>query len=241
MTVSVVGTPTTNNTGASAATSIAITAPSGLVTGNVLVAFMYMAAPTNVTWVTPTSPAWTQLGLNTPNSNEGNTGIYLRTITGSEPGSYTWTVTSTAEQLGGIVVQLGGATGNDGSPVFGGNATSGTSAVAPSITPGSGNTADFWLAFFGTFDGATVGTPTAPTGFSLVGSWVAAGDQGGYLYARQQSSSAATGTATATLGSSDTYASASALIVPSGGAAGPLVTKSKLVPQNQAVMATAYQ
>jgi hypothetical protein len=91
-------------------TSLAITAPASIASGNLLVAvlsFIDYVSPTNNPW---TATGWTLLGQSAHTDNDGNIAVFYKTAGGSEPGSYTFTVPNADYLAGGIIQYSGAAT-----------------------------------------------------------------------------------------------------------------------------------
>lgn len=101
----VVGTPTTFVSGA-VSNSFTVTRPSGIVNGDYIVVFV--RGQSGATTVGPSSPGFTRFGpaFVASDVNKRTTGIYGKLITnaGTEPSSYTFSMTSTSARLIAVVM-----------------------------------------------------------------------------------------------------------------------------------------
>jgi hypothetical protein len=114
-----------------ATTAVVVPAPAGIVPGNLLTAFFGNNLASAAT-VTPPA-GWTQAYTLWPGGGfEGNTFVFTKTATGSEPGSYTFT--STSAFLACAVVQWARTAALDGTPSSTSTTVS-TTNTYPSLTP----------------------------------------------------------------------------------------------------------
>jgi len=143
--------------------SIAITAPSGLASGKVMLAGIAMQGGTSLS-ITPPS-AW-NLIRRTDNGTSQTLATYYKIAGGSEPGSYTWSYSGGNGAGEGVIDAYSGVNNSTPIDTSGGQANSAsTSIVAPSITVGanSGMVVGFWALAYKT-------APTVASGFTSRGS-----------------------------------------------------------------------
>ena len=144
--------------------SITLTAPSPLATGDFMVAFLSLNSSTQPDF--SSAPAgWTTV-LITDNGTDQGVGVYYRVATSADvagTSTYTWNVSTDARIAGGILIFRGvssvSAIVASGSSVNG----SGTSYTAPSIKPGVTNT--MMVALYGVDEGNGTAL-SVPTGMS---------------------------------------------------------------------------
>lgn len=183
-------------TGNVSAASIAVSVPSRTVAGDVMI-----AAVTTRNAATITAPAgWTAVGgLNTSSGSTMRSAVYYRVVTGAEPASYTFTLSSSGRAVGIIAAYRGVDTANP-IDVAGGQANSSASTItAPSVTASvSGGTL---VALFSIATGTTI---SAPAGMNLRGSDTSGAASGIAMGLADQylAASGATGTRGASAGSS---------------------------------------
>ena len=144
-------------------TSQVITAPTSIASGNALVALLSPVGAAAETW--GTLPAgWTQIGSNISNSSGNGAvgGIFCKTATASEPGSYTFTWSSAAFFLGGIV-QLAGTNCSqvDASGASNNSNAAGVTVTAPALSTTHEN--DFVIAAGSQYGGGRVGPSLGTT------------------------------------------------------------------------------
>ena len=121
-----------NTTTGSNAATIAVTKPAGVIANDVLIAQIRDTQGTGVTIATPAG--WTKI-IQTNNSSNFGQAIYYKVATGSEPASYSWSV-SPSDKLGGSILAFRGVSTSTPIDVFAGQSTAGkqTSVTAPSLT-----------------------------------------------------------------------------------------------------------
>ena len=208
-------------------TGLNILVPPGAVAGNLLVAVVetYNAA------VTAVDAGWTPYS-SSPGTLAGNVAVFTRVLTAPPPASYGFSVFP-ANGLGVLLANFSGAGAVDGTCSFNPAAGSSGTATANSVTPGAGNTADFWVTAYTNVYGDTYTTPSGATvAFNGHNPTLATSI---YMFYEALSSAAATGTQSSTQSAAHGYNSVSFLLPPSGptaitGAAsvalGPLVVGS---------------
>ena len=171
--------------GTTSVTSIAATAPAGIVAGNTLVAVAY----NQVSGGTITAPAGWTLAPGGSNNTFYTVGVFTKTAGASEPSTYTFSC-SGSNVMAALITQYSGVAGVDGSCAISGTNSGVNSFPAPSVTPSQNN--DYWVT--ASWSGFT-NTYSVPAGAAL-----AAGGTGGWLAISEWytalSSSAATGTQT---------------------------------------------
>jgi len=151
-----------SNNGSTGATSISMTMPAGVVSGDVLVMAVTVRGGSNTTINTPTG--WTKLGTSTVNS--GTTlaqAIYWRVATAGEPGSYpvTFSPVTAVRASGAIAAVSGASTAQPASARYGGQANgSNLTITAPAL--GTWTAVNGMDLFFGGM--AVGGNTTAPPG-----------------------------------------------------------------------------
>jgi hypothetical protein len=153
------GTQSSVANSSSGATTLVITAPSSVATGDVLIAGVTVSAGSGASITAPSG--WTLISrLNS--SNNVSVASYYHVVTngGSEPSSYTWTFDSSLTASGGILRYVGVDTTDpiDASTAGAGNSSSPT---APSVTTTSAN--ELVVALFGS---DSTGTFTPPSGMT---------------------------------------------------------------------------
>jgi hypothetical protein len=138
------------------ATTLVIPTPGGLVSGDVLLAVVSVrGAPT----ITP-PVSWTLVRLDI-NSTTMRQAVFVKTAGGSEPGSYTFTLSSAQSAAGGIVA-YSGVDGSSPIDAHGGQANAAsTSITAPSITTTGPDR--MLVGFFGTAALTTMNPPAGMT------------------------------------------------------------------------------
>lgn len=191
------GTATTGTQASSGGGTLTISKPTGVVSGDVLVAVIEVNNPSNV----PATPAgWTLL-------DSGSTGpssaTYYKVAGGSEPSSYSWTVANLAA---GVIAAYTGCDPVNPVNVHGAlNRTTASPLTATSIT----TTAPCKIIFVAGIGGTP--TITTPTGFTARGTAAGAADSA-FLADMDQGATGATGNVTAAIGSTNNgYASLIAL------------------------------
>ncbi len=137
-----------------AATSVVITAPTGLVPGNVMLASV--AVDGNVASTLAAPSGWTLLNRLTDSANQVTTAVWWKVAGASEPGSYTFTWTTSKNAYGWIARFSGVETSG---PINVWGSTSGPSAsispLSPSVTTTVANT---MIVRIGGFDAANTTT-----------------------------------------------------------------------------------
>lgn len=176
----------------SSGASIVVPAPASIVSGNVLLMFI---ANDGVN-VDPASTGWTLLGRN-PNSD--SVAVLYKTAGGSEPGTYTVTVSN--GWLAGQILQYSNAT-TTGLTV-GLNTSTTPNMTAPSVTPSTSGV--LWIT------GYTNSSPTnlvsGPSGHTQRGAQFSGTGGAVWVYEHSTTSGSPTGTATATCTGSGAVAS----------------------------------
>lgn len=123
--------------GSAQQSSLIITAPASIVSGNLLIAFLLI----HHTNGSATSPDWTSTGWTeqskSPTGGVGYICFMTKTATGAEPGSYTFTTTDFDYMAGGILQYSGANTSVAPSSSYV-TTSSSQSVNAPSVTPGHG-------------------------------------------------------------------------------------------------------
>jgi hypothetical protein len=189
--------------------TVTIPAPAGIIAGNLLVAVVFYA--TNGTSAMTAPSGFVSQGRSLTDISHINAGVaevFTKTATGSEPATYAFTAPSA--YTAGTVMQYSGTTGVDGAATYTSTTTLGTPWTAPSTTPGAGNTADMWLVLLGT--GPT--TSTTPSGFTSRVATATGTAQDVFVWEQLLASSAATGTASGTLGAANSTVTGSFLLLP---------------------------
>ncbi|AOT02493.1 hypothetical protein ASPU41_03140 [Arthrobacter sp. U41] len=186
--ISVVASSTTNNP--LAATAVSLTKPSGTAAGDVLVASF--TADKNPT-VSAVPAGWTAIVNNLSISSGARVFAYYRVVGSADPGSYSWTLSTTAKWGGGVTAYRGV---NNTTPLDSAVATAAntsytaTSIAAPSITTASNNA--MLIGGVG-FDSSTPGA-AAPSGWTE--RWESADGQIAEQADQPQATAGASGTAT---------------------------------------------
>jgi len=144
---------------ASATTTLTITKPASVVSGNFLIAGITFNGGSNTT-VTPPS-GWTSI-RKTTNGTDVGMETFRKVAGGSEPASYSWGISSSSTERasGGIIHYSGVDTGNP-VDVSSGNTGNSSSIVASAVTTTLAN--DVVVAFFGIDDDASFGQPSGTT------------------------------------------------------------------------------
>lgn len=187
-----------------------VSAPTGIVSGNLLVAVLYVTNTSAPTWSGPSG--WTQLVDHHPASAAGESAIYLKTATGSEPSTYSFS--SGAGSCVAIVHQFSGAATSDVTvPSWTDFATSTTSWTAASVTASAGQ---YLVCLFGN---SGVGLNTLPTGMTQLDQREINNSYGLYTFGQSGLSAGATGTKSSTSSSGATGLTGSFLIGSSGSGA----------------------
>jgi MSHA biogenesis protein MshQ len=228
----------------SASSSITLTAPSPLVTGQFMVAFISVNSTSQLNG--GTLPAgWTTLLIDYNNSNVA-VGVFYRVATSADvagTSSYTWTLNPSARVAGGILAFSGvssvSAIVDSGKSD---NTTASTSYTAPSVIPGVANTMLVALYGIGDGNGTTLSAPAAMS--QAFGGSTGAGPNGVQVGAFYGAWAAATATGTrVSIGNSstDSIGVSLALQAASAGATHFLITTSNygLFCLSQAVTVTA--
>jgi hypothetical protein len=184
-------------------TAVTVNAPASIVAGNLLVAFVAHAGASG--WSGPAG--WTK----NAESADHYLSCWNKTATGSEPSSYTWTVTGTSNFAAGVILQYSGATGFDGT-VTAPNRVTSTTYTASSVSPTTAT--DMWIVAAADTGGWS-DVASIPSGFTARNS-ANSGFASIYSFEKILASSSATGTAAGTWtgGGSAGSSTASALLVP---------------------------
>ena len=138
------------------ATSLVISTPNGVVSGDVMLAVVAARGAPTIT-----APAgWTLVRLDI-NATTMRQAIFVRTAGGSEPGSYTFSL-STAQSAAGGIVAYSGVDGSNPIDAHGGQANAAsTSITAPSISTTGPDR--MLVGFFGTAALTTIAPPAGMT------------------------------------------------------------------------------
>ncbi len=143
-------------------TTLAITTPTGIETGDRL--YVVLASDAGATVTAAASSGWSLVGRY--NGSDRHMLIYSRTATGSEPASYTFTFSGTGDVSaiwgGAIVVYRGGQGVTDTVGTFTLSVGGGANTIGAPITP----TANGTLLFFGARPKNTGSLGTAPAGMT---------------------------------------------------------------------------
>lgn len=192
------------------ASGVTVTKPAGTASGDQLVAVLN-------TDQTPSAPGWTSLGSKVT-SGAGTLSVWRHLAGSSEPASYTFTSAGTGASA---TVQVYDFTGADtatpvGPIAFGGSTTATTAQVAPSVTPTNAPGLEF-AAYSGQGGSPTY---TAPSGMTARNT-----NSDGWAFlstaSQAQTSTAATGTRTATSSLSSKYNSVQFIVNGAGGTTPP--------------------
>ncbi len=176
-----IGNSTTANYAGAGAANPSINVPSGVQASDLLVAFWHTFSSSSNSWTPPSG--WTELADTTPLC------VAYKVASGSEPASYAFTH-ATVNCAGIMVALRGGALDVAG--------TVAASLTATSITLAKSNS--LLLGFFGVSGGSTL---TAPSGMAAVASIAGGGGVSAYLFSQYPMAAGATGTRTASGGSSN--------------------------------------
>ncbi|HZR02677.1 MAG TPA: LamG domain-containing protein [Burkholderiales bacterium] len=178
------------------AASVTINVPAGTKAGDLLLAAV---AARNA--ATVTAPAgWTAVAaLNTTSGTTLRQVVYYRVATGTEPASYTFTLSSSVRTAGLIVAYRGVDTANPIDVSAGQANASASTITAPSITPSVTGT-----MLVGLFSAATGTTISSAAGMAYRADVLSGGGTGIAIgvFDQQQATASATGTRTATAGGS---------------------------------------
>lgn len=213
----------------SAITSYVVTAPASIVSGNLLLAFaFYGATSAAYTWSAPSG--WSSLASNYPGTDAGGTAIFYKYATGSEPSTYTFTL-STAFYGSVLILQYNNiqpSSSFDGSAAFYNGSSLGASYPAPSVTATYSN--ETLITFYASYDGVSVSS--GPSGMTQREIATASAVIG--VAYDEVVPSGATGTETLTFSSSYYGMAASVLLLP-----GPSWPPARPLLVNQAVQRAA--
>lgn len=166
MAIALVGSPTLFEQ--ASGTSITLTLPTGLSTGNVLIAYV------GSTGVAPTPPAgWTPFGNNVESTTPLSSFPCYRVVDGTETTTYTWTALTGSTRSTGVIQAFSGVnttTPIDVTPAKATLVADGTTTppmVVASVTTTGTNA---WLLTGAVMNAATAATLTVPGGFTLISS-----------------------------------------------------------------------
>jgi hypothetical protein len=188
----------TNTTGGTG-TSITITAPTTISSGNLLVAFICHTDTEVAQHFTSVPSGWTTVSFS--GSNNASLVMYYKTATGSEPASYTWSGSTVSRSSCGIVLNYSNAAFDACSyPYKYQSAPPMTLAPVPSSLTASANKS---IAFFVAGSEDTGKTVAAPSGYSTIVSQLGGASQNGAIWVFNKTDVAAgsTGTPTTALNS----------------------------------------
>lgn len=146
----------TANTGSTAATSLAVNIPSGIQTGDLLLAGISVDGAATIT--APTG--WAAVSTSTQGTNL-RLEVYSRLVTGYESASYTWTFNS-SQQAAGIMIAYSGTSGF--TPATSSLTNSGTPSTTVTATSVNNLWAGMTVGFIGTKN--MIGSCTITTPFS---------------------------------------------------------------------------
>lgn len=178
--------------------TLVVNAPASITTGNLLV----FVGGWDSTTGTPTLPTgWAQVG-SLHRGNFASSFVAVKTATGSEPASYTFTLPTRFNA--GAILQFSGPTGLDGTPGFNSGGSS-TNASAPAVTAAG---SDVWVVGF--LDGSNGASFTTPTGFTVGPSSRTAGSESIFTFYKSVGSGS-TGTAASTAAPATFWTGISAL------------------------------
>lgn len=189
-----------------AGTVLGISPPSSEAAGNLVVAYIVSAFPTE-TITGP--PGWTLAGSHATASLQ--VGVWTKALTGADTGNYDWTGTSSGLKSG-FINQYAGVNTLDGYPLFADNgAAPSTAMAAPGVTPTV--TTDTWLAMFAWSPyNASYTTPAGMTARGFTGAFGTA--PVGASFDETLASTATTGPAVSDLNMAGQWISCSVLIGP---------------------------
>jgi len=180
------------------ATSITITAPTSISSGNLLVAFIVHGDTDIAQRFTSVPSGWTTVSLSAP-ANTASLVMYYKTATGSEPASYTWSGATVSREGTGVIYNYSNATFDASSfPLR--QQTAPTITLTPnpsSLTVSANNSVVFFVA--GSEDpGKSI---SAPSGYNTLISQLGGPSQSGamWVFNRTGVSAGSTGTPTTTL------------------------------------------
>lgn len=197
---------------ASENSNLLVTAPPGLVVGNLLVAAVGMNQATpgiSPPAVLPGFPTWTLVDSFASTSGIAGMSVWTKPVTVSEPTSYIFTGGS---WLGGVVLQyVGVLDGGVAWAEFDNNDTSSETVTVPAETPSTAT--DTWLVVIYTALGMSA---TAPAGFTPRAAADGANIDGIFASDLVLTSAASTGTTTATVTPSDDGVVVTVLLQPTG-------------------------
>lgn len=238
--VSVASTAATFVFPAVTSSTVTVTAPASIASGNLLVAFIHEAS--NQVFSVTMPSGWTQAALFTPASpaNGGTILIAYKYATGTEPANYTFTMTETSGNAfqstpGGVIVQYANTVAS--SPIDGSAATrdgslSTTNVVAPSVT--STAAADLLICAYGAASSTAVSS--RPAGMTSRAYPVGSGNSGALDVCDVTLGAAgASGTKTEVLTSSDYTIAASVAILSTGGSPPAAATRPTITIRSAAV------
>lgn len=153
--------------GGSSASSIAVTMPSGIAAGDLLIVVLSHGTSL-VTWGTP--GGWTALAFGQSNA------IFYRIATGSESSTYTFTP-SVAGILTASAWRITGSHASAAPEVQSTNSSTSTkNADPPSLTPSWGSAKNLWITVFGVVNNPlSLSFTSYPAGYSLNNTAVSSG------------------------------------------------------------------
>lgn len=182
----------------SSATSITITAPTTITSGNLLVAFI-IHADTDVAQKFASIPSgWTQ--ISTSSANTGSILAYYKTATGSEPASYTWSSATVSRAGTGIILNYSTAAWDTAGNPYRYQTNPMTLTPNPTSLTVAQNDSIVFFAAGSEDSGKTI---SAPSGYSTIVSQVGGSGQSGALWLFNKSgvSAGSSGSPTTTLSS----------------------------------------
>jgi hypothetical protein len=177
-------------------TSFAITAPAGIAAGNTLIAFTRCG---NSGTLSPPS-GWATVAAGGTAAQPTN--WFSKSAGGAEPGSYTFTFSGSATYLYGAILNYAGGSGVDVDALTSSFQNS-AAPTSPSVTTTAAN--GLWLAAEANSQTGPATLSSGPAGFTARASNVSAGNFALYVYEKALAGAGATGTATWTLSTAESF------------------------------------
>lgn len=180
-------------------TSITITAPTSIVSGNLLVAFICHKDTETSQKFTSIPSGWTAISTASP-ANTASIMAYYKTATGSEPASYTWSGATVSRDTTGIILNYSNASWDTaGSPY---KYQSNPMTLTPNPTSLT-VAADNSIVFFAAASEDQGKTISAPSGYDTIASQIGGSGQSGaiWLFNKSLVPAGSSGTPSTTLAS----------------------------------------
>lgn len=198
--ITLVSTSGINSGGAPGGTSIDIPQPAGIVNGTFLIVHIAIRAGSTTT-ITPPA-GWNTSIPRINNSATLSTQTFYKFAGGSEPATYTFTLSSGARFVAGMLAYNGVHTSNPIDVTAGQANASSTTITAPSVTENFDNDREIW--FYTQARGDLINSP-ASVGTTRINDAGGAGPNGSAVLIadRQQGTKVTTGIQTATTGTAD--------------------------------------